>query len=363
MTLKRLIVVSAAAAAAVAAASALQKTEQEKEADKKASMVDEHKGIDIRVKPLIGGIEQYLHIRGTDRSNPVLLFIHGGPGSAMSASAYLFEKDWEKFFTVVTWDQRDCGLSGSSEKPLKISDFVTDAKEVAEYIKRLLPDRPIVILAHSWGTVVGSLAVHQYPDLFAAYIGTGQVVDINETINRSYERAEQCAQANGDTALLKALKETEGSGAEKFLSPAFRKAEMKYKFSSTRYTDMKEMGHLMMKTAWKCPDLTVKESLKSMAASFMMNQKYQEFLHSDEFLNYRLKDHTTEYRIPFFLIEGDHDWQTPYPIAREYYDQVTAPEKKWYTLTNCGHMVQMDNPEQLTEDLREIRYHLFPENA
>ncbi len=354
---KRLLVLGAAAtaAAALAAVAAVQKVNNDKKEEKKKVAVDEIAGIDMQVNPLIGGVRQYIHVRGKDKKNPILLFVHGGPGNAMSAISYLYDREWESMYTVVTWDQRGCGLSEKSEGALKISDFVNDTKEVAEYLQRLLPGCKIVLFGQSWGTIVGSLAAFRYPSLFAAYIGTGQVTDVKNNFDTAFQHAKECAARDGDTALLKALEKDEQTAEIKFLSQSFSDAKMKYHFSTVKYQTMNEMAEAMLKAALKCPYLKLTDSLKSLAASFSLSDQYMDLVKSEEFNNYKLSNYTEEFEIPFILLEGDHDWQTPYPMAKEYYEKVKAPYKKWDTLINCAHMVQFDNLEQVTGDLKEIR--------
>ncbi len=131
----------------------------------------------------IGAIDQWIAIRGEDRANPVLLYLHGGPGRSSTPLAPAL-RSWEKHFTVVMWDQRGAGKTfgrnGTDEQPMTVARMVDDGIEVTEYLRRHLDKKTIVLLGHSWGTELGVLMAKQRPDLFSAYVGTGQVVSIAE---------------------------------------------------------------------------------------------------------------------------------------------------------------------------------------
>src|SRR6185312_15983706 len=127
----------------------------------------------------LGGLDQWISIRGDDRANPVLLVVHGGPADVQWPNADKYVP-WEKFFTVVQWDQRGAGHtfghSGGDKTPdVNLDRIVKDGIELAEYLIRERNKKKIVLLGHSWGSVVGALMAATRPDLFAAYVGTGQV--------------------------------------------------------------------------------------------------------------------------------------------------------------------------------------------
>lgn len=348
----------AAAAAAGTAAAALKVFRDRAKAE---NLIDESTGIYVNDKPVIGGVRQYIQIRGEERNNPVLLFVHGGPGNPVSAMNHTYQREWEKIFTVVNWDQRGCGLSDDCEGELELEMFVEDIREVAEYVDKILPGRPIVIFGQSWGTIIGSIAAFRYPEIFTAYIGTGQVVDSTLDFDTGYAHAIECAEKEGDTELLNGLRADVSMGESKFLSKHYAAAKAKYGFASTKYRNMGNLAKTMLVSTVTSPNMKLSEAVKTLPDCLGVSPQYMRFVKGDEFLGFRLEDFTTEYRIPYYNISGDNDWQTPYVLAKEYFDKVQAPFKKWYSLDNCGHMVQFDAPEQLTEYLRMIRFELFPD--
>ena len=131
----------------------------------------------------IGGIEQFVLIRGEDRSNPVILFLHGGPGLATSP-LYPWFISWEKHFTLVQWDQRGAGKTygryGKKTPDLTVERMTQDGIEIAEYLRAHLQTNKIILLGHSWGSYLGLRIIARRPDLFSAYVGTGQTVNGGE---------------------------------------------------------------------------------------------------------------------------------------------------------------------------------------
>ena len=139
-------------------------------------------GIDQGRYVEIGGIEQWITIRGEDRRNPVLLFLHGGPGDATNPWGYAGFRSWLKVFTVVQWDQRGAGRTmGRNGAPLAaaitIPRMTQDGIELAELLRKTLQKDKIIIVGHSWGSILGVFMAKARPDLFYAFVGTGQVSD------------------------------------------------------------------------------------------------------------------------------------------------------------------------------------------
>jgi pimeloyl-ACP methyl ester carboxylesterase len=138
----------------------------------------------------IGGIDQWIQIRGQHRDNPVVLWLNGGPGFSTIPATPLYSR-WEQPFTVVMWDQRGEGKtferSGRSvAASMTIAQMTKDGIEVAEYLRTRLGRNKIILLGHSWGSILGVHMVKQRPDLFSAYVGTGQVVQLSESATAAY---------------------------------------------------------------------------------------------------------------------------------------------------------------------------------
>lgn len=159
----------------------------------------------------IGGIDQWIQIRGDGRSNPVLLWLSGGPGFSTIPSTAKY-RNWEKYFTVVMWDERGEGKtfvrSGKSVGPTMTIDHMTaDGIEVAQFLSRRLHQRRIVLLGHSWGSILGIHMIRRRPDLFSVYVGTGQVVQLERDAEAAYPLLIQRAKDLHNTLAEKQLED------------------------------------------------------------------------------------------------------------------------------------------------------------
>lgn len=156
----------------------------------------------------VGGHDLAMMIRGNSVDNPVLLFLAGGPGGtelgAMRRHAQALERD----FVVVTLDQRDTGKSYDTLDPtstLTLDRAVSDTIEVTNHLRERFGQDKIYVLGNSWGTILGVLAVQRHPELFRAYIGTGQMVSPRETDRIFHQDTLAWARRTGNTGLAATL--------------------------------------------------------------------------------------------------------------------------------------------------------------
>src|SRR5713101_3081146 len=168
------------------------------------------KGIDEGSFVKIGGIEQWITIRGQDRDNPVLLFLHGGPGDVTNPWSFALFAPWEKYFTVVQWDERGSGRtlrkSGPAVAPtITVDRMVQDGIELTEYLRKHLGKEKIIIVGHSFGTILGMGMVRARPELFYAYVGTGQVADETKNYFVAYDELLKKARAVGNQQAIDEL--------------------------------------------------------------------------------------------------------------------------------------------------------------
>ena len=158
----------------------------------------------------IGGIEQWVTVRGDHCSNPIVLFVHGGPGNPLSPYSDAMFGAWARDFTLVHWDQRGAGRTygrnrPGEDEPLTVPQLVGDGIEVAEFLTRRFGQRKVILWGSSWGSALGLYMVHARPDLFHAYLGTSQIVDGVENGVQSYAQLLQRVQAAQDPAALAVL--------------------------------------------------------------------------------------------------------------------------------------------------------------
>lgn len=148
----------------------------------------------------INGISQFLYHMGTNNENPVMLFLHGGPGSVESLFTKKFQEKWEEIYTVVHWDQRGAGktLTKNPDKLPTIELLLQDLYEIIQYLKKKYDKQKIVILGHSWGSVLGSIFIRKHPEEAAYFIGVGQVVNMLENEQVGYNKLLEMIELSGD---------------------------------------------------------------------------------------------------------------------------------------------------------------------
>ncbi len=165
-----------------------RKYRQHKVAEQRAIRSSE--GINSLEPVRIGGINQWIQARGQNVNNPILLFIHGGPGLAFIPMAGAFQGEWENHFTVVEWDQRGAGKTYASNdtelqrSTMNVPQMEHDALDVVNYLRNRFHREKIFVLGHSWGSMLGVWLAHEHPELVYAYVGVGQIVNVkqNETV-------------------------------------------------------------------------------------------------------------------------------------------------------------------------------------
>lgn len=158
----------------------------------------------------VGGHDKALMLRGRSARSPVLLFLEGGPGGTGIGRVRNAGEDLEEAFVVATWDQRGTGKSYAALEPrssLTVEQMVDDTIEVTDYLRDRFDEEKIFLVGSSWGTTLGVLAVQRRPDLFHAYVGTGQMVDQFETDRLMYAESLADAQERGDRDMVAALRE------------------------------------------------------------------------------------------------------------------------------------------------------------
>lgn len=295
----------------------------------------------------VNGTKQWINIYGKDIDNPVLLYLHGGPGSATSGIDYAFTRKWADVYTVVTWDQRNCGKSYDAEQNdivLTRGLFMVDGKEVTEFILNYLLKDKITILGHSWGSLYGANLVLEYPEYYECFIGTGQLVDDLE--NEEAFIQEAMLWAEGDSETLELLNQ---------LTPD--NATMEH--YAAKNAIMQKYGY----------DMMVNGSDYNLAATIIFNPNYSiidwfnylkgdmsvytDFCVSEEFASFSLTGRTN-YEVPFYNINGDKDYQTNYKLAQQYFEEVNAPYKQMFIMENMTHGLLESDSEGFSEIVHQI---------
>ncbi|MDD7794274.1 alpha/beta fold hydrolase [Clostridium sp. 'White wine YQ'] len=298
---------------------------------------------------LVNGIKQYLFHSGTSYDNPVMLFLHGGPGNAESIFAYAFQDKWEDIFTVVHWDQRGAGktLIKNPDKHPNIDLLLMDLNEIIQYLKKKYNKQKIILLGHSWGSVLGSTFIKKYPKDVAYYIGVGQVISMRENERVGYDKVKELIISANDKKSLKKIEAIKNYPGDKYDSEFMKKC-IKLRRLQGKYDLAVKIGLSMTLIAFKSP-ISKLSDFSALLKGNKANEKIISYL-----FNFDLNSETAEYKVPIYYVLGENDWQTPYVIAKRYFENIKSPYKKLYLIPNAGHMTMLDQPELFYNALIEI---------
>lgn len=295
----------------------------------------------------IGALDQWIQIRGENRDNPILLVLHGGPGIAFSAFTPLF-RTWERDFTIVQWDQPGTGKTASrngqaSYDALTIESMVQDGIQMTEWVLRHLNQRKLMLFAVSWGTILGTIMVKRRPDLFLAYVGSGQVVNGPNGEAVGYDLTVERAKRQRDDKTLKAL-QTMGP-------PPY--ADMK-----TVNAERQAMGKVSVETIEKRPFPNLLFALL-LSPGYSLRDGYWFFRGNksslaklwEQMMAYDARQLGTTFETPLFFFQGALDLYTPAQLVQEYVATLQAPHKELLLWENEGHLTFLTNPEMVRKEL------------
>ncbi|HMH00587.1 MAG TPA: alpha/beta hydrolase [Terriglobales bacterium] len=301
---------------------------------------------------VIGSIKQWVQIRGEDRNNPVLLFVHGGPGGSTLPMSSGWQP-WEKYFTVVQWDQRGAGrtygATGDTTAPTMTLERMTqDGIELAEYLRTHLHKDKIVLVGHSWGSFLGIHIVKQRPDLFHAYVGTGQVIG-----RATFEKAFEITIAHLQTLAqfvnnAEALAELAPIASRPAMNESNRLVTEKW----SKALALPPVGDFNLAgPVWPpfMPDFSLLDWYNR-NKGIAFSAKYLRGIDGPMFQR-NVASLGFEFSIPVFFIEGDEDYITPSGPAEQYFKQIIAPHKDFVQFHGGDHFIPFDHPDQFLADL------------
>lgn len=308
--------------------------------------VSQNKSINESKFISIGGIEQWITIKGNDISKPVILFIHGGPGSTMSQYENTIYGEWEENFVLVNWDQRGAGRTYGRNKPenitenywienpLTVEQMAEDGIELTKYITNFLEKKKVILVGTSWGSILGAKMALINPELFHAYIGHAQFVNFSDNISYSYQKVYEMAKNRDDNVSIEkliALGEPPYSNAKSYgellrivkqyerensnPAPNFwwkidkeydNEKDSKDRYDGDDYSFINFVGH-------------EKLGIRSMVADIDFEQNGLEF------------------KIPIYMVQGEQDILTSAAINRPYFEKIKAPSKGYFLLPDAAH--------------------------
>ena len=293
----------------------------------------------------IGGIKQCILIRGHDTSNPLLLLLHGGPGSAEMPMAHRFDTELEKHFIMVNWDQRGAGKSFSRKIPkesMNVEQFISDTHELVLMLKKRFNKEKIYLVGHSWGSQLGSLVVHRFPEHFHAYIGIGQVVNLYKNEEISYQYTLDEAKKRENKKAIKALE-----AIQPYTGIEYKKLRIQRKWLNKFGGAMKAYKSQLafLRLGLSAPEYSLRDFFKFIRGMLF---SVKSGMWPDLF-KYNLDEIIKEYKVPIYFFIGKYDYNTPFELSEDFFKKVSAPIKKYIWFENSAHMPNFEENQKYTE--------------
>ena len=307
-------------------------------------------GIDEARYVTLGGLEQWITIRGEDRKNPVLLLLHGGPGDATNPWGYAGFRNWLKYFTVVQWDQRGAGRTlgrngAAAASTITVERMVQDGVELAELLSKKLQKDKIVLVGHSWGSTLGVFMAKARPELFHAFVGTGQVADHTRNFAVAYAALVEKASREGNSRAVEELKaigpppykdgyrDGRGFAVQRKWANLFEGADV---FLASA------LGFALLAPGYLPGDINDWFDGQNVSAEHLV----------PETAVIDAKRLGGEFSVPVFVIQGAEDFTTPTSLARTYLNSLHAPRKAFATIDGAGHFAVFTKQDEFLKELR-----------
>ena len=309
------------------------------------------------LKPIsIGGVGQWLHIRGRNRNNPVLLYLHGGPGFSHIGVMDAIQRPWDDYFTEVQWDQRQTGKSyypaDDENAPLTINRFIEDTEEVIQYLREYLKQEKLFLMGGSWGTVLGMHMVKRHPEWLHAYIGFGQVVNMIDNERVMYERLLDYVikqKSHENIAKLKSIAPYPDPNrpVKSYLNNA---AYIRRELSSLageagmHHLFWDDLGKMFNFERTISPHLSLTD-ISNVVLGDEDATSRAPYILAKEFLAIDLPtDIGCSFQAPIFFFSGRHDWHTPVSLSDQWFSEINAPYKELIHFEESSHCVVNEEP-------------------
>ena len=319
-----------------------------------ATCTTPHQAIDEKGFVPIGGIEQWVRIKGTSCTNPVIVVVHGGPGNPNTPFADNLYKAWEKEFTIVQWDQRGAGMTYgrnplTDDVPLVVERLRDDGLEVARYVAKRFGRQKVILMGGSWGAMLGVYMAKSNPELFCGYISSSQLVNASGEERASYDATLAMARAANDTDAVAKL---DALGPPPWINPRnfgiLRRVMRKHEGLRTEPAPTSWWVYAQeYRTPKAEADYTAGEDYSWLQ---FVGTKGDGIASKIDL--YKLGP---TFGIPVYMVQGQEDLMTMPGASKRYFDFIQAPHKEFVLVPRTGHD---PNQPMLDAQYRLLREHL-----
>lgn len=307
----------------------------------------------------INGSPQLLDIRGNSSDLPIMLFVHGGPGSAETMLVNHYNQSLQDYFLVANWDQRGAGASYVKQVPpaetMTLDQFLADTHAVTIYLKETFQKNKIFLVGHSWGSLLGIVTAQRYPEDYYAYVGIGQVAQWDRSEALNYQGVYQMAQQEQNADAIRELQSISSPPYETY--------------------DYKDVAKIVLERKWNAYYGGAIHALRgdtlvpALITLIQESEVYQQFGVTPELYmaanNFSIalmlsqmganpQDMVKEVAIPVYIIGGQWDGQVNTTVAKAYFDELKAPQKQFFLFEQSAHMACLEEPEKFHDIMVNI---------
>ncbi|MBQ4062183.1 MAG: alpha/beta hydrolase [Christensenellaceae bacterium] len=313
----------------------------------KKYMIDYDEWVDVR------GNIQNIRVLANKEDSPVILFLHGGPGVCDRHWIVEHQHGLAEDYTMVMWDQRGSGKSFNrnirSEK-LDIETYIQDAKALIEFLLEKFSKKKLIIAGHSWGTVIGAPLAMRYPELISAFISQGQVVNTEQNELLSYEFCLNEAKRLGDEKAIDALKDIAPKDGM-YADHAAMMTQRNYltKYGGESYKVRTSMTKMLLKGVLKSKEYSLFD-----IPGYASGALYLSEVLWPQVAKVRYDETIKKINVPILMTTGRHDYNTPFELAKKWFDSLEAPFKKWVWFEDSAHSPINEEPQKWQEAVKEF---------
>ena len=316
-------------------------------------------GVNEQIYVQLNDQQEYITVSGKNTSNPVIISLHGGPGSPSTFSDYYWHDYLTDDYTVIAWDERGCGRSyyknqkaDPDNKTLSFEQQLSDLDALVDYARNRFGRDKVIIMGHSYGSVLGSRYVLAHPEKVSAYIGIGQVVNERDYAGEtySYEDALRIAKEKGDdTSELE-------EAYRKFISDMSISNIMELRSKVDVYHPVTEKADVSTFSTVTSPIAGVDDlrwymlEIKALAGDTRFEQLMKPV--EDYVMDFNALESKDSYQMPVLFISGSCDWVCPVGMIKDYAEKITAPKVKVSLIEGCGHSPMGQLPVQFTDEIK-----------
>lgn len=305
----------------------------------------------------LGEVKQWIFIRGTNQSNPVLIFLHGGPGAPIfgMSSSRVLDAELINHFTIVHWDQRGTGKSYNTEIPVNSMTYdrlVEDCNELIDYLCSRFNTRKVFLVGHSAGSIIGLKTAHRYPEKLYAYVGVSQILDEYERHKIWYNFILEEAEKSGDTKAQNEIKEI-GTPPFDILEQYNKIIEFVSKYGGVIHESNTRHMLNMMLYFFTSPEYSLQEAFDNFVLlkgnKFTMNAMWEDIR------NVNLTREIQSIQVPIYLFEGAYDMASPVESVKNFFNFIETEKGKTLILfENSAHYLIVEEKEKYYNSLVNI---------